>query len=286
MRLDLNIIQNLVATYLEEDIGRGDVTTQTTVAPDIYARGKFLAKSGIVLAGLEVAELVFQWLDPELQLEAFYFDGDTIAAGTEIARIEGPAHVLLAGERVALNLLQRMSGIATLTRRYVKAVEGTGAQIVDTRKTAPGLRIFDKYAVKMGGGRNHRFGLDDGLLIKDNHIALAGGLAIAVKRARETGSHLLKIEVEAATLEQVKDAVKVGADVVLLDNMTPEKVREAVTLIRAEEPAGRRTLTEASGSVSLETVRGYAEAGVDLISVGALTHSPAAADISLKMTAA
>lgn len=284
MRLDYNIIQHLVASYLEEDLGRGDVTTSTVVPVEAEARGRFLAKQSLVLAGLEVAECVFQWLDPELQLEAFYFDGDTIPAGTEVARIAGPAHILLAGERVALNLLQRMSGIATLTRTYVKAVEGTSASICDTRKTAPGLRVFDKYAVRIGGGRNHRFGLDDGVLIKDNHIALAGGVTTAIKRARQTASHLLKIEIEAANMDQVRESVEAAADVILLDNMTPEQIREAVTYIRASEPAGRKTLVEASGSITLETVRSYAEAGADLISVGALTHSVPAADMSLKMT--
>jgi nicotinate-nucleotide pyrophosphorylase (carboxylating) len=191
--------------------------------------------------------------------------------------------MLLAGERVALNLLQRMCGIATLTQSYVKAIEGSNAVITDTRKTAPGLRIFDKYAVHIGGGHNHRFGLDDGVLIKDNHVALAGGIGVAVSRARKNASHLLKIEVEASSMEQVAEAVAANADVILLDNMSPAQVRDAVEYIRATQPDGRNTLIEASGNMSLETVRDYAEAGVDLISVGALTHSVSAADISLKM---
>lgn len=283
MRLDPIAIENLVSQYLDEDIGRGDVTTDSVLPRDIRARGRFLAKQNLVLAGLEVAEIVFQWFDPDIQIQAFHLDGDSVPAGKEIARISGPAHMLLAGERVALNLLQRMSGIATTTAEYVKMIDGTGAVISDTRKTAPGLRIFDKYAVHIGGGHNHRFGLDDGILIKDNHIALAGGIGPAIKRARKNASHLLKIEIEAGTLDQVKEAVENAAEVILLDNMTPDQVRECVEYIRENEPEGRNTLIEASGNMSLETVRPYAEAGANLISVGALTHSVRAADISLKM---
>jgi nicotinate-nucleotide pyrophosphorylase (carboxylating) len=283
MRLDPIAIENLVSQYLDEDIGRGDVTTDAVLTRDLKARGKFVAKQHLVLAGLEVAELVFQWFDPDIQIQTFYLDGDRVPAGKEIARVTGPAHMLLAGERVALNLLQRMCGIATLTQSYVKAIEGSNAVITDTRKTAPGLRIFDKYAVHIGGGHNHRFGLDDGVLIKDNHVALAGGIGVAVSRARKNASHLLKIEVEASSMEQVAEAVAANADVILLDNMSPAQVRDAVEYIRATQPDGRNTLIEASGNMSLETVRDYAEAGVDLISVGALTHSVSAADISLKM---
>lgn len=284
MRLDPVAIENLISQFLAEDIGRGDVTTDAVLTRDIRARGRFIAKQELVLAGLEVAEMVFQWFDPELQIQTFYLDGDVVPAGKDIARVIGPAHMLLAGERVALNLLQRMSGIATLTHAFVQAIEGTGAVIADTRKTAPGLRPLDKYAVHVGGGHNHRFGLDDGVLIKDNHVALVGGVGPALRLAKKNASHLLKIEIEVANPEQAKEAVAEGADVILLDNMTPEQVRECVTLIRELEPPGRQTLVEVSGNVTLDNVRAYAEAGANLISVGALTHSVKAADISLKLS--
>ncbi|MFQ3581464.1 MAG: carboxylating nicotinate-nucleotide diphosphorylase [Chloracidobacterium sp.] len=284
MRLDPIAIENLISQFLAEDLGRGDVTTDAILTQDVKARGRFLAKQDLTLAGLEVAEMVFQWFDPEIQIQTFYLDGDTVPAGKEIARIVGPAHMLLAGERVALNLLQRMSGIATLTRAFVQAIEGTEAVIADTRKTAPGLRLLDKYAVHVGGGHNHRFGLDDGILIKDNHIALAGGIEPALRRAKKNASHLLKIEVEVSTLDQAREAVSEGADVILLDNMTVDQVRECVALVRELEPPGRQTLIEVSGNMALDTVRAYAEAGANLISVGALTHSVKAADISLKLS--
>ncbi|MCS7079151.1 MAG: carboxylating nicotinate-nucleotide diphosphorylase [Chloracidobacterium sp.] len=284
MRLDPIAIENLISQFLAEDIGRGDVTTDAVLTRDIRARGRFLAKQELVLAGIEVAEMVFQWFDPELQIQTFYLDGDVVPAGKEIARVTGPAHMLLAGERVALNLLQRMSGIATLTHAFVQAIEGTGAVIADTRKTAPGLRPLDKYAVHVGGGHNHRFGLDDGVLIKDNHIALVGGIGPALRLAKQNASHLHKIEIEVGDLAQAKEAVAGGADVILLDNMTPDQVRECVKLIRELEPPGRQTLVEVSGNITLENVRAYAEAGANLISVGALTHSVKAADISLKLS--
>ncbi len=284
MRLDPVAIENLIAQFLAEDIGRGDVTTDAILTHEVRARGRFLAKQELILAGIEVAEMVFQWFDPEIQIQTFYLDGDTVPAGKEIARVAGPAHMLLAGERVALNLLQRMSGIATLTHAFVQAIEGTNAVIADTRKTAPGLRLLDKYAVHVGGGHNHRFGLDDGILIKDNHIALAGGIGRALRLAKKNASHLLKIEIEVSTLEQVQEAVAEGADVILLDNMTVDQVRACVALIRELEPPGRQTLVEVSGNISLDNVRAYAEAGANLISVGALTHSVKAADISLKLS--
>ncbi|MGQ9896841.1 MAG: carboxylating nicotinate-nucleotide diphosphorylase [Acidobacteriota bacterium] len=284
MRLDPVAIENLITQFLAEDIGRGDVTTDAILTQEVKARGHFLAKQKLILAGLEVAEMVFQWFNPEIQIETFYLDGDTVPAGKEIARVVGPAHMLLAGERVALNLLQRMSGIATLTQAFVQAIEGTGAIIADTRKTAPGLRLLDKYAVYVGGGHNHRFGLDDGILIKDNHIALAGGIGRALRLAKKNASHLLKIEIEITSLEQVSEAVTEGADVILLDNMTVDQVRDCVARIREIEPPGRQTIIEVSGNMSLDNVRAYAEAGANLISVGALTHSVKAADISLKLS--
>jgi nicotinate-nucleotide pyrophosphorylase (carboxylating) len=282
MDLDPNLLFNMVSAFLAEDIGRGDVTTQATVRPSTRGRGRFLAKQPIVVAGLEVAEAVFTNLEPGMELEAMVYDGDRVEPGAEFARIEGMAQVLLMGERVALNLVQRMSGIATETRRYVDAIEGTGAQVVDTRKTAPGLRMLDKYAVLVGGGRNHRFGLDDGCLIKDNHIALAGGISEAIKRAQESVGHLLRVEVEVGAVDDIAEALDAGADAILLDNMTPEQLAEAVRFVRGR-PAGEGVLLEASGKITLANVRAYAEAGVDLISVGALTHSAPAVDISFKI---
>lgn len=282
MDLDPNLLFNMASSFLAEDIGRGDVTTQATVRPATRGRGRFLAKQQLVVAGLEVAEAVFSSLEPGMELEAFVYDGDRVEPGTEFARTEGLAQVLLMGERVALNLMQRMSGIATETRRYVEAIEGTGAQIVDTRKTVPGLRMLDKYAVQVGGGRNHRFGLDDGCLIKDNHIALAGGIGEAIKRAQESVGHMLRIEVEVGSIEDLGAALEAGVDAILLDNMTPEKLVEAVRFVRGQ-PGGDGILLEASGKITLDNVRAYAEAGVDLISVGAITHSAPAVDISFKI---
>ncbi len=278
--LDEGALFSQIGAFLNEDLGRGDITTQSTIMRQQRARGRFLAKEPMVVAGLEAAEAVFSTLDSQQQLEAFVSDGDEVESGKVIARTSGFADVLLAGERVALNLLQRLSGIATQTRRFVRAVEGTEAQIVDTRKTAPGLRMLEKYAVLAGGGRNHRFGLDDGVLIKDNHIALAGGVAAAVERARTAVGHLHRIEVEVSTHDNVREAIRSGADILLLDNLSPEETRAAVALARELKPD---ILLESSGGITLENVRAYAEAGVNLISVGALTHSARAMDISFKI---
>ncbi|MGI9106537.1 MAG: carboxylating nicotinate-nucleotide diphosphorylase [Pyrinomonadaceae bacterium] len=280
--LDEGALFQQIGAFLTEDLGRGDITTQSTVTRNAHARGRFLAKESMVVAGLEAAEAVFSTLDAQQQLEAFVSDGDEVEAGKVIARTNGFADVLLAGERVALNLLQRLSGIATITRKFVRAVEGTNAQIVDTRKTTPGLRMLEKYAVESGGGRNHRFGLDDGVLIKDNHIALAGGVGAAVERARAAVGHLHKVEVEVSTERDLREAITSGANILLLDNLTPEETRALVELARELSP---NVMLEASGGIRLENVRAYAEAGVDLISVGALTHSARAMDISFKMQA-
>ncbi|HEY6188879.1 MAG TPA: carboxylating nicotinate-nucleotide diphosphorylase [Pyrinomonadaceae bacterium] len=280
--LDEGALFNQIGMFLSEDLGRGDITTQATVTRNSRARGRFLAKEPMVVAGLEAAEAVFSTLDSQQQIEAFASDGDELEAGKVIARTSGFADVLLAGERLALNLMQRLSGIATLTRKYVRAVEGTGAQIVDTRKTTPGLRMLEKYAVLSGGGRNHRFGLDDGVLIKDNHIALAGGVRAAVGQARERVGHLHKIEVEVSTERDLRDAIKEGADIILLDNLSPEETARMVNVARELSP---KVTLESSGGISLENVRAYAEAGVDLISIGALTHSARAMDISFKIQA-
>jgi nicotinate-nucleotide pyrophosphorylase (carboxylating) len=278
--LDEGALFSQIGAFLNEDIGRGDITTQSTVTRTQSAKGRFIAKESMVVAGIEAAEAVFSTLDSQQQIEAFVSDGDEVEAGKVIARTAGFADVLLAGERLALNLMQRLSGIATLTRRFVEAVEGTGAQIVDTRKTTPGLRMLEKYAVATGGGRNHRFGLDDGVLIKDNHVALAGGVATAVERARKAVGHLHKVEVEVSRERDLRDAIEAGADILLLDNQTPEETRRLVEVARSLKPG---LLLESSGGITLENVRAYAEAGVDLISIGALTHSARAVDISFKI---
>jgi nicotinate-nucleotide pyrophosphorylase (carboxylating) len=270
-----------IAEFLSEDLGRGDITTQACVATDVRAQGKFLAKENLVVCGLDVAEAVFLHLDEESpEIETTINEGDAVEAGTVFATLRGYADVLLAGERTALNLIQRMSGIATLTRQYVKAVEGTGAQIVDTRKTTPGLRMLEKYAVTVGGGKNHRLGLDDGVLIKDNHIALAGGITEAVTLAKKMVGHLHKIEVEISNWAQLREAIEAGADIVMLDNQTPE---EAAKLVEMARQLNTNVLIEASGGMELDRVRAYADAGVDLISVGKLTHSARAVDISFKI---
>ena len=272
-----------IGEFLREDLGRGDLTTASTVGRDVRGMGKFLAKEDLVLCGLEVAEAVFAHLDPESpEIETTYADGDEIKSGTIFATLTGFADVLLAGERVALNLIQRMSGVATITRQYVNAVEGTNATIVDTRKTTPGLRLLEKYAVTVGGGKNHRLGLDDGVLIKDNHIALAGGITEAITAAKSKVGHLHKIEVEISNWAQLREAIEAGADIVMLDNQTPEEAEKLVEMSRQMNP---NVLIEASGGMDLDKVRFFAEAGVDLISVGRITHSAKAVDISFKIQA-
>jgi nicotinate-nucleotide pyrophosphorylase (carboxylating) len=275
------IIRRVVWTALEEDLAWGDATTDVLVPPGLRCSGVLLAKASGVIAGLPVAEAVFHEIEPAVSFQAIVHDGAAVRSGEILARVEGPAAALLRAERVALNFLQRLSGIATLTRRYVEAVQGTSAQIVDTRKTTPGLRALEKYAVRAGGGHNHRFCLADGVLIKDNHIAAlaAAGASLReiVARARQHTPHSLRVQVEVTRLDQIEEALAGGADALLLDNMPPPMLREAVRLV-----AGR-ALTEASGGITLETVRAVAEAGVDLISVGALTHSAAALDISLEL---
>ena len=274
-------IMAAIGDFLAEDIGRGDITTNATVAREARGQGRFLAKEYLVICGLEIAEGVFLSLDPDIpEMETNFADGDEVEEGTVFATLKGFADVLLTGERVALNLIQRMSGIATLTRAYVKAVEGTNASIVDTRKTTPGLRLLEKYAVTIGGGRNHRMGLDDGVLIKDNHIALAGGVKEAVTAAKKLAGHLHKIEVEVTNWAQLREALAAGADILLLDNQSPEETAKLVQMARDINP---HVLIESSGGMDLDRVRAYAEAGVDLISVGRLTHSARAVDISFKI---
>jgi nicotinate-nucleotide pyrophosphorylase (carboxylating) len=268
-------IDEILRRALAEDVGAGDVTTLALVPPGQAGTAVALAKEGGVLAGNAIAARVFSLLDSAVSATPLLSDGDALTPGAHFLRIEGSLQTILTGERVALNVVRHLSGIATLTRAFVEAVDGTGAQIVDTRKTTPGLRLFEKYAVRVGGGQNHRMGLFDGVLIKDNHIAACGSVQRAVKRARASVHHLLKIQIEAKTLGQVAEALEAGADGILLDNMPPDTMAEAVEMV------GGRAFTEASGGITLESVREVALSGVDLISVGMLTHSAAALDISL-----
>lgn len=274
MRINTEL-HKIVQQALEEDIGWGDVTTQLTVPIDARARGVFLAKAAGVIAGLDVARTAFEIVEPSTEFQALVQDGDRAVEGAQLAEVSGSARGILTAERVALNFLQRLSGVATLTAMFVDKVQGTGARIVDTRKTTPGLRRLEKYAVRMGGGHNHRFGLSDGILIKDNHISAAGGVKKAVERARRGAPHTLKIQIEVRDLDELHEAISAHADAVLLDNMTPAELRKAVDL------AAGKVILEASGGVSPANVREIAETGVNLISVGALTHSAPALDISL-----
>jgi nicotinate-nucleotide pyrophosphorylase (carboxylating) len=269
------MIDRLIEQALLEDIHTGDITTKAVVPESRPADARLIAKEDLLVAGLLIAGKVFTRLDPAVIFNPSRADGESAARGTVLATLSGDAAVLLMGERVALNLLQRMCGIATLTSRFVEAVSGTKTRIVDTRKTTPGLREIEKYAVRIGGGINHRTGLYDGVLIKENHITAAGGITEAIRRARAYIPHTLKIEIETETLAQVDEALDAGADIIMLDNMSLDEMRSAVATI-----AGR-ALVEASGGVNLETVRAIAETGVDIISVGALTHSPRAMDISM-----
>ena len=273
--LNLRSIDALLELAFAEDIGIGDITTEATVPDSQQAVGSIVAKSGGVVAGLPVAMRVFERLDATLIFRPLVNDGDEVVAGTRIAEVQGSAKTILIGERTALNFLQRLSGIATLTAQFVNAVSDYDVKIVDTRKTAAGWRAVQKYAVRIGGGHNHRFGLFDGVLIKDNHIVAAGGIANAVQKSRAVVPHTAKIEVEVETAAQVDEALKAGADVLLLDNMSVELMRRVV------EKIGGRALTEASGGITLEQVRAVAATGVNVISVGALTHSAMPLDMSL-----
>ncbi len=271
-------IKTFISNALREDIGPGDLTVAALISPDIDGKAELIAKEALILAGIDVAGEVFKQVDPRISVTANYADGQELTSGTVIASISGKVASLLTAERVALNFMQRLSGIATLTRQYVNRTEGTKARIVDTRKTTPGLRALEKHAVRIGGGKNHRFGLFDGILIKDNHIAAVGSLSEAVKRAREKAPHTLKIEVETENLDQVREAISAGAEIIMLDNMGIETMKKAVKLING------KALIEASGGINLNNVRQVAETGVDLISVGAITHSARSMDISMEIT--
>ena len=272
---DLALLE-LIEKSLKEDVGTGDITTLSTIPADRTAKGRFLAKEDGVLCGMDVCRAVFEYVDPTVVFTANVSDGTPIRKGEVLAEISGNARSILTGERLSLNLLQHMSGIATRTAEAVAKVAGTGARIADTRKTTPGLRVLEKYAVRCGGGSNHRFNLADGVLIKDNHIRAAGSITAAVGMAKANIPHTLKIEVEVESFAELEEALAAGADIIMLDNMTCADMKKAVELV-----AGR-ALTEASGNMGERDLREVAETGVDLISIGALTHSVKALDISLK----
>jgi len=270
-------VARLIATALEEDLGRGDVTTLATIPPDRTAQGKITAKADLTIAGLPLVGQILKVVDPAAGVRVLVAEGSAVKKGEVVVELWGNAVALLSAERTILNFLQHLSGVATLTRRFVAAVAGTACKIIDTRKTLPGFRLLDKYAVTQGGGTNHRLGLDDGVLIKDNHIAVCGGVGATVRQARSRASALLRIEVECTTLAEVQEALDARADIILLDNMATSQISEAVRLVSG------RALLEASGNMSLERVREVAETGVDFISVGALTHSAPAVDLSMAL---
>jgi nicotinate-nucleotide pyrophosphorylase (carboxylating) len=270
-----------VARALAEDIGYGDLTTEATVAPDASGSAVIVAKEPLILAGTFLAREAFAWVEPHIILTEVREEGSEVSAGDVVMKIHGRLRGILKAERVALNFLQRLCGVATLTRRFVKELSGTTCRLVDTRKTTPGLRLLQKYAVRVGGGYNHRYGLSDGILIKNNHIAACGSVKAAVSLARSRAPHTLKIEIEVSGLGALREAIEAGADVVLLDNMEPAALREAVDLARGLKPG---ITLEASGGISLQNIRAVAQTGVDIVSVGALTHSARACDLSLRVT--
>lgn len=269
--------EKLIRLALEEDIGPGDITTDALIEPDRAATAVIFAKEPLILAGLQVAQEVFTTLDPAMSFDTTFHDGDRIESRDEILTAQGKFRALLTGERTALNFLQRLSGISTLTRQYVDQVAGSKVRLTDTRKTTPGWRRLEKYAVKVGGADNHRFGLYDGILIKDNHVEACGGIREAVDGVRNERSHRSQIEVEVSDLNQVKQALESGVNIIMLDNMNLNDIRKAVTLIDG------RALIEVSGGVTLDTLAEFANTGVDIISIGALTHAARAVDISMRV---
>ena len=268
-------IENLIKTALDEDIGSGDITTDNLIGSDLTGRGVVVAKENIVVAGLDVACRVFKCLDPDIIFKADCKDGDTVLNGGIILKVEGKLRDILMGERTALNFLQHLSGIATHVRSYVDMLGDRKVRLVDTRKTTPGLRVLEKYAVRIGGAFNHRMGLYDGVLIKDNHIAACGSIKKAVQNIRDNVSHLLKIEVEVSSLTQVRDAIEAGVDVIMLDNMGLDMIKQSIKYI------DKRSLVEVSGQITKDTLNQMADSGVDIISVGALTHSAGSVDLSM-----
>jgi nicotinate-nucleotide pyrophosphorylase (carboxylating) len=280
--LDSEELRRLITGFLHEDVGSGDLTTNSIVAAALRAEGRFVARQECILAGIDIIPHVFELLDPGAQWTLISRDGKRVSAGKPIARVRGRARALLTGERVALNILQRLSGIATLTHQFVHAVRNTKARILDTRKTTPGWRALEKYAVRCGGGYNHRIGLFDAILIKDNHLAVAGGVKQSVERARRQTSPNIPLEVEISTPDQLLEALELRVNHVLLDNMTPGQVRRCIGLIR-QQSEGRNVIVECSGGINLRSVKYFALAGADWISVGALTHSAPATDISFEI---
>lgn len=272
----------LIDAALAEDVGPGDFTTLWTVPEERRAEARIVAKSPGVIAGSDVAAEVFRRVDPSLDVSVDAADGTAVEPGDVAMTIRGSARSILTAERTALNFMQRLSGVATVTRRYVRAVQGTGARVIDTRKTTPGMRALEKAAVVAGGGANHRFGLHDMVMIKDNHIAAAGGITLAVEAVRRQNERGLKVEVETTTLDEVREALAAGADRIMFDNMDPPLMRQAVDLVRAADPGPE---TEASGGITLETIHAYSATGVDFISIGALTHSAPSLDLSLQLRA-
>jgi nicotinate-nucleotide pyrophosphorylase (carboxylating) len=276
--MNLTLLHNELLAMLREDIGSGDITAAATIPANARAGAQYRSKQALIVAGIPVVEEMVKLADPQLEFRALTTDGASIAGGTAISQIRGPARSILTVERTSLNILQHLCGIATMTRKYVERVAGTRARLIDTRKTVPGLRVLEKYAVTCGGGMNHRMGLFDGVLIKNNHLVFHSSIAEAVREARRHVGHLVKIEVEVRNLDELKVAIDAGADVILLDNFNPDETRKAVEMTRGRIPL------ESSGGITLETVRSFAETGVDYISVGALTHSAPAADIHLRVT--
>lgn len=273
-------LKGQIRNWLAEDIGNGDITTETTIPASSQSKAIIHMKEAGIIAGIPIAALVFQVVDEALQFKALVNDGDYVGKGTVIIEVEGSTRSLLTGERLALNLMQRLSGIATKTKQYVDALQGLPTRLVDTRKTTPGHRLLEKYAVRVGGGHNHRFGLYDAVMIKDNHIKGSGGITAAVAAARQAIPHTMKIEVETESMEQIHEALAAGADIIMLDNMSISAMCEAVVYIKAQSP---HVIVEASGGITLETIYDKAATGVDIISVGALTYSFQALDISLDL---
>ncbi len=274
------LYRDLIKAALKEDLGHGDVTSNALIPEELQGQGLLRAKERLVLCGVEVARLVFALVDPRLSFEALHRDGDLLEPGTVAAKVQGPVVSILKGERVALNFVQHLSGIATYTKRFVEKVSDLPVRIVDTRKTLPGFRVLEKYAVTVGGGHNHRFGLSDGVLIKDNHIKACGSVREALRRAQRALPHVYRLEIEVKDLKELEEALEAGAEAILLDNMDVPTLRKAVQLARRKRP---EVVLEASGGVNLENVRAIAETGVDIISVGKLTHSAPAVDLHLKI---
>jgi nicotinate-nucleotide pyrophosphorylase (carboxylating) len=270
-------MKNLIQTALMEDIGSGDITTDNLIDKDMTGKGVLTAKEGLVLAGLDVAKSVFEFLDPQVRFLSAYKDGEKLKKGSIVLTVEGNLRALFLGERTALNFVQRLSGIATYVRTFVDKLEKKNVRLVDTRKTTPGLRVLEKYAVRAGGAHNHRIGLYDGVLIKDNHIAVCGGVKKAVEKIKKNIPHLLKIEVEVSNLSQVKEALDARADVIMLDNMDVSEIKKAVKLIN------RHALVEVSGGIAMDDMLAVADSGVNIISMGALTHSARFMDISMRI---